>query len=205
MIRLLIDGVAFQPDRPAALPFWRPLIEALAQRIGLEVLLLDRGGAPAIERVTMLPFPAYLTQDCAADSLLIQRMCDLYRVDVFGSTGWTSPVATPAVMILSDPRDWLEHASDRHALERETALAFAYHHLCTSEQANAYLRALLPDLPPEAVTRVEPAAEKISGQMVKAIERLHCESRQGRYATFFEEWRRLREVQASVDYSCATV
>ena len=200
MIRVLVDGIAFQPGQPCpALP-WRDVLQSLAGRADLQLQMLDRGGAPSLERVQLLPFPAYLKRDCAADSILIQQMAELFRVDVFVSTGWTTPLATPAVLVVAETERPQGQDHGRQALDRETALAFAQHYVCSGAQARATLRAAFPEIPEAAVRVAEPTAEALSETLATSIDVLHREQGLGRYKAFFAEWRRLRAVQASVDH-----
>jgi len=201
MIRFLVDGIAFQKGQPRPAVPWREVLQALALRAGLHGLMLDRGGAPVIDRIALLPFPTHLGRDCAADSLLIQQMAYLFGVDVFLSTGWTTPVATPAVVLvpaMEPPPPQRDRG--RQQLEHETALAYAQHYLCIGEHTRSGLRAAFPEVPEHAIDVVEPEAEALSGALAAAIDRLHRDHGAGRYKAFLAEWQRLRTVQASVDH-----
>jgi hypothetical protein len=201
MIRLLVDGIAFQPGQPATSLPWRELLGALANRADLQVLLLDRGRAPKQHRIELLPFPAYLARDCAADSLLIQQMADHFRADVFVSTAWTTPATTPAVLLLADWDGLPGPATSRRSLARETAIAHAQCFVCAGGQAASHLRALCPEIPDVSIRVAKPTVEDLCEQLVAEVARVHRAHTRGLYAAFLREWRRIRTLQASVDYS----
>lgn len=201
MIRLLVDGVAFQKRQPA--PPWTGTLAHLARRADLSLLLLDRGHAPAIDGVRRLPFPAYLDREGPADSALIQQICDLHAVDVFASTGVTTPLATPTVLPLIEPAF---STDDGAALtgEAEAALAFAQAYVCATTEIAAEVQAMFPQAPADHLYVAATAdPEKLAGQLAAAAACIQAESATGRYALFFSRWRHLRAVQASVDFSHA--
>lgn len=195
-MHLLIDGVAFQRGGQSAAS-WRTVLEDLAQQPKVAITLLDRGGAPEVCGVRGLPFSAHLRHNAAADALLIQRMCDHFKVDVFLSTGTTSPVATPALAIL--PICLGDSADEQLADE----VAFAQRYICTSDQASARLRAALPSTPAQCISSsgAEPAA--LAAAILRTAGELQAEGRAGRYDEFFKEWTRIRRVHAAVAWNAA--
>ena len=103
MTRLLVDGVFFQINTTGIARVWRSILEILAASGRFEIYFLDRGHAPEIKGMQYIPFPKKtLFAHCAADSFLIQKVCDLYRIDVFTSTYYTSPISTPMVLMVYD-------------------------------------------------------------------------------------------------------
>src|SRR6202008_600001 len=100
---------------------WQSVLPWLAADPRFEVFFLDRGNAPAVPGMHCIPFPGYRATDCPADSALIQRICTHYRIDVFPSTYYTTPLATPMLLMVYDMipelfgfdlnlRDWTEKA-----------------------------------------------------------------------------------------------
>jgi len=154
MTRLLVDGVFFQINTTGIARVWRSILEILAASGRFEILFLDRGHAPKIEGMQYIPFPKKtLFAHCAADSSLIQKVCDLYRVDVFTSTYYTSPISTPMVLMVYDmiPELFEFDLTQRAWMEKETAISYAQRYLCISYNTRKDLLAFYPEIPDEMV------------------------------------------------------
>jgi glycosyltransferase involved in cell wall biosynthesis len=207
-LRLLVDGIGcVEADEVASA--WSALASSLLAHPAIEVWWLDRGRAPRVEGLRPVPFPRHRKGACAADSLLIQQVCDLHRVDVFVSTGWTTPVATPTLLVLD--RAWdngtREDPAAHARRERALALAFAQHVVCASEAVQAQLRRHHPERPSASITLAAgdpargaaPGAAVLAAAVIEGCRELRARS-DNDSAAFFAEWRRLRELQASVDF-----
>ncbi|MEP7302695.1 MAG: hypothetical protein ABI699_14340 [Caldimonas sp.] len=208
-VRLLIDG-AFDEHADLAANPWVRQAQWLGRCTDLQVLWLDRGRAPEAEGVEYLSFPAHRQGACAADSMLIQSMCDLYRIEVFASAGQTTPLATPMLMLVDQGvLATSEPASAPHDRgERELAIDFAQRYLCSSAPVRAALlargRAIAPATALVArqdwTLRADSQERSTWGQQVAAICReLRRQARAGMFAPFFVEWKRLRVLQSTVD------
>lgn len=192
MTRLLIDGVAFQQGGPTA-ALWRDLLPRLAGRRDLTLLLLDRGGLPVAGGAQAIPFPAFRGQ-AAADSALIHQLCEQFRVDVFTTTGSTSPLATPMVLLVTDA------AASEADPEAEAAATFAQHYVCTSAAAREALLRRYPEVPAAQIAlAADGSATAVADALAHAAVATAEQARTGRYRAFFTEWQRLRTVQAAVD------
>ena len=196
MIRLLVDGVAFQRGTASA-GAWEEVLAKVASEQDMSVLLLDRGSSPLLQSVQALPFPAHLGQEGAADSLLIQRICDLFEADVFLSTGGTSAITTPAVMVLPHAVSTFP-PSEAGAI---AALAQAQRYVCTDAGSGDKLLATPTPRTHVAVCRSEPAA--IAASVVAQARALQNESPADTYRTFLHEWRRIRKIEAAVAWDGA--
>lgn len=163
-MRLLVDGVFFQLSGSGRGPVWRAnggiarvwakALEGLGARGEYEVLLLDRGGAPRLPGVETIPFPAYLGRDAPADSALIQKVCDARGVEVFCSSYYTTPLETPATLVVYDmiPELFDFDMRPRIWAEKETAISYAMNFLCISHNTRRDLLAFYPEIAPEAAT-----------------------------------------------------
>lgn len=153
MTRLLVDGVFFQMTNTGIARVWASVLGLLAADSRFEVFLLDRGNAPEIPGVRYLPFPAYQFQYCPADSALVQRICDHYRIDVFTSTYYTTPLRTPMLLMVYDmiPELFDFDMSLRGWSEKATAISYAQEYLCISHNTRRDLLALYPEIPGERV------------------------------------------------------
>ena len=132
MTRLLVDGIFFQLTNTGIARVWFSTLEILARSGRFEILFLDRGNAPVLEGVTYIPFPKYVAEEAPADSQLIQQICDLYHVDVFTSTYYTSPVTTPMLLMVYDmiPELFDFDMSHRAWMEKTVAISYAQRYLC---------------------------------------------------------------------------
>jgi glycosyltransferase involved in cell wall biosynthesis len=154
MSRLLVDGVFFQLNSTGIARVWQTVLTRLAQRGSYEILILDRGGAPRIDGVTLIPFPSYgMGQNSAADSALIQKMCDHFHADVFTTTYYTTPLTTPMVLMLYDmiPELFGFNLMQRDKMDKELSIAFAQRYVCISNQTQRDLLSFYPEIPPERV------------------------------------------------------
>lgn len=153
MTRLLIDGIFFQLNNTGIARVWQSIIPDLARSPGLDVMLLDRGRSPCIDGVTTIPFPSYRPSDRAADSRLIQQICDQFEVDLFTSTYYTTPTRTPMVLVVYDMIPELLEFDMRHRdwMEKETAIAFAQRYVCISNNTRDDLLSYYPEIPEEHV------------------------------------------------------
>lgn len=158
-MRVLVDGVFFQLSNSGGRVWranggiariWANVLEELAATPGVDVMLLDRGGSPSIEGVERIPFPAYLGRDAPADSALIQKICDLRSVDAFTSSYYTTPLETPATLVVYDmiPELFGFDMSPTIWMEKSTAIAFAMNFLCISKITRRDLLAFYPEIAP---------------------------------------------------------
>jgi glycosyltransferase involved in cell wall biosynthesis len=154
MTRLLVDGVFFQLNNTGIARVWRMLLSLLARSGEYEIILLDRGNSPQIEGVHPIPFPSYrMGFHSPADSELIQKTCDHYRVDAFTSTYYTAPLSTPMVLVLYDmiPELFGFDLRLRDKMDKELAIAFAQRYLCISHMTRKDLLSFYPEIPPDRV------------------------------------------------------
>ena len=148
-MRLVADGVFFQLNSTGIARVWETVLRILAGRPGMDIFLLDRGGAPEIEGVTKVAFPSYKAADVAADSVLIQKICDHLQADAFTSTYYTTPLSTPMVLMVYDmiPELFDFDMSHRGWMEKETAIAYAQRYLCISHSTKKDLLKFYPEIP----------------------------------------------------------
>lgn len=148
-MRLLVDGVFFQLNNTGIARVWLSILSRLVSMPDLEIFLLDRGGAPRISGIEYIPFGRYQFNDCPADSVLIGRICEHYRIDVFSSTYYTTPVSTPMVLIVYDmiPELFGFDLSQKAWMEKGAAIAYAQRYLCISHSTRDDLLTFYPEIP----------------------------------------------------------
>lgn len=220
--KLLIDGISFQLQNAGIAQIWHNLIPCLVAHGELQIHMLDRGQAPKIEGVTYIPFPTNSYKHCADDSILIQKICDHYEIDCFTSTYYTTPLSTPMLLMVHDMTPELSAANpkQREWMERDTAICFAQRYMCLSENTRHDLLSFYPEISAGKTTVaycgieesefgkrvaleqfIESAyREQLADVFVEQLNKLVGEAQRGEYADYFKEWRRLREIQATVDY-----
>jgi glycosyltransferase involved in cell wall biosynthesis len=161
-MRLLIDGVFFQLAQTGIARVWRSLLPRLVARPGLDLFILDRGGVPAVEGATVVPFPSFHHRYTADDSVMLQKICDHYCIDVFTSTYYTSPLQTPMLLLVYDmiPELLGFDLTQRVWMEKELSIAFARRFICISESTRADLLALYPEIPSRVTTVVHPGFDQ---------------------------------------------
>jgi len=201
-MRLLVDCVAFQIVEQDTMQLWQSLLPALVKQQDLEIYILDRGNAPLVEAIKYIPFPSYNFKNCAADSMLIQKICDQYNVDAFCSTYYTSPTVTPMLLILREfiPELLGLDMLSRRCLEKDTAICYAQRYICLSAEACSDLLTLYPEIPSAKTVVAFCGGDKCADLLAAQLKLLVTEAKSGEYEQFFVEWRRLRGIQASVDF-----
>ena len=149
MIKLLVDGVFFQLNNTGIARVWQSVLELLATDDRFQIYFLDRGNVPAIAGIEYIPFPAFYADNCPADSQLIQDVCDHYRIDVFTSSYYTTPITTPMLLMVYDmiPELFDFDMSHRIWMEKVAAICYAQRYLCISENTRSDLRAFYPEIP----------------------------------------------------------
>lgn len=148
-MNLLIDAVFFQFASSGIARVWTSVLSHVAHDKRINLFIMDRGNAPAIKGSTVIPFPTYdLSKNTAADSILIQNICDLYDIDVFSSTYYTTPLRTPSVLVVYDmiPELLGFDLSFRDWKEKKNAINFAQHHISISESTRRNLHEFYPNI-----------------------------------------------------------
>ncbi len=160
-MRVVVDWVFFQLETTGIARLWRSLLGELAQIGDLTIFLLDRGRAPAIQNVTSVPFPRYSEAYSADDSIIIQRVCDFYGADVFISTYYTTPLATPSLQIVYDmiPERFGFDLTARMWKEKENAIAFARQFVAISNCTRDDLIEFYPELDTRDITVSYPGCD----------------------------------------------
>jgi hypothetical protein len=85
-------------------------------------------------------------------------------------------------------------------MEQALAVAYSLTYVCASREARLSLSSLYPEVPGDRI--VVASADRTMATLVSdEVDLLVVDARSGRYDKFFAEWRRLRDVQATVDFS----
>jgi len=86
-MRVVLDVVFSQLANSGIGRVWSSVLPDLAKYTDLDMVLLDRGSAPAISGIEKVDFPSYkMNTGTAADSFLIEKFCNELGAQVFTST-----------------------------------------------------------------------------------------------------------------------
>jgi glycosyltransferase involved in cell wall biosynthesis len=146
---IVIDGVFFQYGFKSGIErVWRSLLrEWLQTGFAERLVFLDRGGAgPRLAGLPTRSVPAWRGDLSAEDSLLLQRICDSEDAALFVSTYYTTPTATPSLMLVYDmiPERLGLGMSDAVWAEKRLAIEHASAYACISESTRHDLLELEP-------------------------------------------------------------
>ncbi len=102
--KIVIDGVFYQLNTTGIGRVWKSLLENWAENgFAKHIIVLDRAGTapkiPGIQYRTVAPYDYSKTD---ADRQMLQKICDEEKADLFISTYYTTPIATPSVFMAYD-------------------------------------------------------------------------------------------------------
>lgn len=176
-MRIVVDDVGLADQSDA-----RVLEHRLGEltELGHQVIVLDRGRDLDFGSCQTYPFPSYERDRVnAADSEMLQRYCDNLAADIFLTTGSTTPMTTPAIMLAG----------------RETSSATLREHdelrLCRK-----YCHAIIDVFDPKSADRFDQPRRHGKKQVETFEEAL---SRRVYPKVFYDEWARLRRLQNKLD------
>jgi glycosyltransferase involved in cell wall biosynthesis len=146
---IVVDGVFFQHFLKSGIArVWQSYLrEWLKTGFAERVVFLDRGGAgPRLPGLPTRTIPAWRGDLTAEDSLRLQRICDEERAALFVSSYYTTPIATPSVMLVYDliPERLGLDMSDPVWDEKRFAIEHASAYACISENTCRDLLELEP-------------------------------------------------------------
>jgi hypothetical protein len=213
-MNIVIDSILSQIGGAQRAARWEKLLRKLAAEIlskGWKIYGLDRGGAPTIEGTVTFPFPNYRFSEGVSDSQLLQKICDFVSADVFVSSACTMPLDVPTLQILISGSSGMPKSNEllvRPDVEKRLALAFSSVTICDSDATGRSLLKLsavgergCPVISPIAWDTIgEPEGLVHFAQtVVNEIGVVHELALTDSDQKFRAKWRRLREIQASVD------
>lgn len=101
---ILLDAVFFQFAQSGIARVWHSLLEEWAKSgFGQRVVLLDRDGtAPRVEGIRSVRGHRYDPESSGRDAELLQEICDRENAELFVSSYYTTPLATPSVFVAYD-------------------------------------------------------------------------------------------------------
>ena len=156
-----------------------------------EALVLDRGVFNPFGSLPTLAFPRYSEHRFnAADSCLLHEITLAHGIDLFIGFGNTSPLTVPMIQVIVDMpiREREARISRRQRDEWDIALHFAQMIMLGPAVDRDQFAAAFPD-----------SSEKVLPSLAACLDEVMLCERSPQLVAFFEEWSRLRRLQASVD------
>ena len=146
---IVVDGIFFQHFMNTGIArVWRSYLrEWVKSGFSERLVFLDRGGAgPRLAGLPTRSIPVWEEELAAPDSLRLQRICDEEGAALFVSTYYTTPIATPSLMLVYDliPERLGLDMSDPVWDEKRLAIEHASAYACISENTRRDLLELEP-------------------------------------------------------------
>jgi glycosyltransferase involved in cell wall biosynthesis len=138
--RIVVDGIFFQYASSGISRVWAALLDEWAKSRFIEhVIVLDRGGgsAPRVEGLKHKAIALHHYATTGADSLALERICRELDADLFVSTYYTTPTATPSVFFGYDmiPETVGADLSEEQWREKRRAILHAAAHVMISDNS----------------------------------------------------------------------
>jgi glycosyltransferase involved in cell wall biosynthesis len=144
---IVVDGVFFQQNTGVTRVWQSHLREWLKSGFARRLLFIDRDAAgPPLPGLRIRSIARWDPDRTAEDSLLLQRVCDEESAALFVSTYYTTPIATPSLMLVYDliPERLGLDMSDPIWAEKRLAVEHASSYACISENTRNDLHELEP-------------------------------------------------------------
>jgi predicted O-linked N-acetylglucosamine transferase (SPINDLY family)/glycosyltransferase involved in cell wall biosynthesis len=153
--RVVVDGVFFQQFKTGIARVWLSLFhEWVANGFAENILLLDRDGTmPPVPGVKRRIVARHSYERLAEDRSMLQRLCEEEGATVFASTYYSSPLATPAVMMVYDmiPEVFSSDLREPMWREKEICIRHARRFVAISGNTARDLCGMYPDIRPDQV------------------------------------------------------
>jgi hypothetical protein len=101
---IVIDGVIFQINQGGIARVWYSILQEWSNsEFGQHIIILDRNQtAPRLKNLKYWLLEAYDYNHSGKDTRKIQAICDQLQASLFISTYYTTPLFTPAVLMVHD-------------------------------------------------------------------------------------------------------
>lgn len=155
-MRIAVDGVFFQMISSGIGRVWLSLLQAWARSgFSRQLVVLDRAGsAPKLPGIRYVTIPAHNYATLEQDRTGLQKVCDNLHADVFVSTYYSTPLTTPALLLVHDmiPEVMGWSLDEPMWREKRQALDYASAYVCVSENTARDLKRLFPPAASRPVT-----------------------------------------------------
>ncbi len=164
---IVIDGVIWQVEgyfRSQEMDqsqLWLNLIaEWVAAKRATEFVVLTRGQAWMPPGTFFSEIPLFSFQNAENDRAGLQSACDQLKADLFISTGYTTVLTTPSLVLLYDlEAEKVGSQFESEYIEKKNAILNASHYICFSDQVLSEFRVFYPGISRENISLIYPAIE----------------------------------------------
>jgi glycosyltransferase involved in cell wall biosynthesis len=179
---IAIDGVFFQIGSLGIARVWKTLLQEWVESgFAKHLLVLDRAGtAPKIDGINYCSIEKYEWEITAQDSLELQKICDRHNIDLFMSTYFTTPISTPAILIVHDmvPEVMGMDLNIPMWQEKNYAIQYASRYIAVSQNTIHDLCRFYPQIDPQNVTLAHNGIDPLfAPSLASTIERFHTKYR----------------------------
>jgi glycosyltransferase involved in cell wall biosynthesis len=180
--RIAIDGVFFQIANLGIARVWKTLLQEWVESgFAKHLLVLDRDGtAPQINGINYCSIDKYEWELAAQDSFELQKICDRYKIDLFMSSYFTTPISTPAVLIVHDmvPEVLGMDLNIPMWQEKNHAIQYASKYIAVSQNTIHDLYRFYPQVDPQNVTLAHNGVDPLFvPSLATTIDRFHTKYR----------------------------
>ena len=155
-MRIAVDGVFFQLTSSGIGRVWLALLQEWARNgFSKQLAVLDRAGsAPKLPGIRYVAIPAHNYAALEQDRAGLQKVCNNLQADLFVSTYYSTPLTTPALLLVHDmiPEVMGWPLDEPMWREKQQALNYASAYLCVSENTAHDLKRLFPPAAARPVT-----------------------------------------------------
>ncbi|MBW4477964.1 MAG: glycosyltransferase [Tolypothrix brevis GSE-NOS-MK-07-07A] len=153
--KIIIDGVFFQLYKTGIARVWKSLLEEWVNNgFAKHIVVLDRAGtAPQIAGIRYRTLPHYNYNATDSDRQILQQVCDEEGADLFISSYYTTPIATPSVFLAHDMIPEVFGWNLNHPMwqEKHYGIQHASTYIAVSENTARDLVKCFPDISLESV------------------------------------------------------
>jgi predicted O-linked N-acetylglucosamine transferase (SPINDLY family)/glycosyltransferase involved in cell wall biosynthesis len=161
---ILIDGVFFQINNTGIARVWRTLLKQWSNSdFANHILVLDRANtAPKINGIRYRTISAYDYNNTEADKQMLQQICDEEEAELFISSYYTTPIATPTVFMAHDmiPEVMGWDLNIPMWREKHQAIQNASQYIAVSEHTACDLVSCFPEISRESIIVAHCGVEK---------------------------------------------
>lgn len=155
-LKVVVDGVFFQYFKTGIARVWQTILALWVKSgVAAQVLVLDRAGSlPKIEGICTRQMVKHDYAKLDEDRQLLQQICIEEGADIFISSYYTTPLTTPAVLLLYDmvPEALNAHMNHPMWTEKHQCIRYASSYVCISHNTAKDLQRFFPQVSADKVS-----------------------------------------------------
>jgi glycosyltransferase involved in cell wall biosynthesis len=193
--RIAIDCCCFESRDNRSKDIWNLLFQEWSGNgFAKQIIAIDRHNkAPQLPGFSYYNLSSLEPQKSGRESLALQQICDREQIDIFVSTGDTTPISTPSIALIPDSSTYLDSV-------KKIALAHASKCIVMSHQMAAVLNREFPTINITDLSTELPAIDRqLAEQVATAIIDTYQQIEDGCLPTPNPIWQSFRELQIATD------